>query len=87
MDMEHDLDAVFERLSRSGFRRRFPFLGASEDLIRSIRGLDPFAVLEGEVIGFLVAKVAEIKRQRQQDPDMCIFASVASLRGRTQGGL
>ena len=40
------------------------FLGASEDLIRNIHGVAPVADLDGDEIGFLVAKVAEIKRQR-----------------------
>jgi hypothetical protein len=40
------------------------FLGASEDLIKNIHGLAPVAELDGDEIGFLVAKVAEIKRQR-----------------------
>ena len=40
------------------------FLGASEDLIRNIHGVAPVAELDGDEAGFLVAKVAEIKRQR-----------------------
>jgi hypothetical protein len=40
------------------------FLGASADLIRNIHGVAPVAELDGDEIGFLVAKVAEIKRQR-----------------------
>jgi hypothetical protein len=40
------------------------FLGASEDLLRNIHGVAPVAELDGDEIGFLVAKVAEIKRQR-----------------------
>lgn len=40
------------------------FLGASEDLIRNIHGVAPVAELDGDEVGFLVAKVAEIKRQR-----------------------
>ena len=40
------------------------FLGASEDLLRNIHGIAPVAQLDGDAIGFLVAKVAEIKRQR-----------------------
>lgn len=39
------------------------FLGASEDLIKNIHGVAPVAELAGDEIGFLVAKVAEIKRQ------------------------
>src|SRR3954469_12853963 len=37
------------------------FLGASEDLIRNIHGVAPVAGLDGDEVGFLVAKVAEIK--------------------------
>ena len=40
------------------------FLGASEDLIRNIHGVAPVAELDGDEIGYLVAKVAEIKRQK-----------------------
>ena len=40
------------------------FLGASEDLIKNIHGVAPVAEHDGDEIGFLVAKVAEIKRQR-----------------------
>ena len=40
------------------------FLGASEDLIKNIHGVAPVAELDGNEVGFLVAKVAEIKRQR-----------------------
>jgi hypothetical protein len=40
------------------------FLGASEDLIRNIHGVAPVAELDGDEGGFLVAKVAELKRQR-----------------------
>jgi len=40
------------------------FLGASEDLIKNIHGVAPVAELDGDEIGFLVAKVIEIKRQR-----------------------
>jgi hypothetical protein len=39
------------------------FLGASEDLIRNIHGVAPVAELDGDEIGFLVGRVAEIKRQ------------------------
>ena len=39
-------------------------LGASEDLIKNIHGVAPVAELDGDEVGFLVAKVAEIKRQR-----------------------
>jgi hypothetical protein len=40
------------------------FLGASEDLIKNIHGVALVAELDGDEIGFLVGKVAEIKRQR-----------------------
>lgn len=40
------------------------FLGASEDLIKNIHGVAPVAELDGDEIGYLVAKIAEIKRQR-----------------------
>jgi hypothetical protein len=40
------------------------FLGAAADLIKNIHGVAPVAELDGDEIGFLVAKVAEIKRQR-----------------------
>jgi len=40
------------------------FLGASADLLRNIHGVAPVAALDGDEIGFLVARVAEIKRQR-----------------------
>ena len=40
------------------------FLGSSEDLIRNIHGVAPVAELDGDEIGFLVGKVAEIKRQK-----------------------
>jgi len=37
------------------------FLGASEDLIKNIHGVAPVADLDGDEVGYLVAKVAEIK--------------------------
>lgn len=40
------------------------FLGASEDLIKNIHGVAAVAELDGDEAGYLVAKVAEIKRQR-----------------------
>lgn len=39
------------------------FLGAAEDLVRNIQGVAPAAELDGDEIGYLVAKVAETKRQ------------------------
>ncbi len=38
------------------------FLGESDDLIKNIHGVAPIAELDGDEIGYLVAKVAEIKR-------------------------
>jgi hypothetical protein len=40
------------------------YLGASADLIKNIHGVAPVAELDGDEVGFLVAKVVEIKRQR-----------------------
>ncbi len=40
------------------------FLGASEDLLRNIHGVAPVAGLDGDEIGYLIGRVAEIKRQR-----------------------
>lgn len=40
------------------------FLGASEDLIKNIHGVAAVAELEGDEAGYLVAKVAESKRQK-----------------------
>jgi hypothetical protein len=40
------------------------FLGDTEDLIRNIHGVATVAELDGDEVGYLVAKVAEIKRQR-----------------------
>ena len=40
------------------------FLGASEDLLKNIHGVAAVAELDGDETGYLVAKVAEIKRQR-----------------------
>jgi len=40
------------------------FLGASDDLIRNIHDIGPVAELDGDEIGFLVARVVEIKRQK-----------------------
>ena len=41
-----------------------PFLGESEDLLRNIYGVAPVAELDGDEIGYLVARAAEIKRQK-----------------------
>lgn len=40
------------------------FLGEADDLIKNIHGVAPVAELDGDEIGFLVAKFAEIKRRR-----------------------
>jgi hypothetical protein len=40
------------------------FLGASDELINNIHGIAPVAELDGDEIGFLLARVAAIKRQR-----------------------
>jgi hypothetical protein len=40
------------------------FVGASDDLIKNVHGVASVAELGGDEIGFLVAKVAEIKRQK-----------------------
>ena len=39
------------------------FLGASEDLIRNIHGVAPVAELDGDELGWLLGRVAEIKRR------------------------
>lgn len=39
------------------------FLGASEDLIKNIHGVAPVAELDGDEIGYLVGRLAEIKRR------------------------
>ena len=39
------------------------FLGASADLVRNIQGVAAVAELDGDEVGYLVAKVAEIKRR------------------------
>lgn len=40
------------------------FLGSSTDLLRNIHGVSPIAELDGDEVGYLVGKIAEIKRQR-----------------------
>lgn len=40
------------------------FLGASADLLRNIHGVAPVAGLDGDEIGYLIGKVAEVKRQK-----------------------
>lgn len=39
------------------------FLGAAEDLMRNIHGVAKVAKLDGDEMGYLLGKVAEIKRQ------------------------
>jgi hypothetical protein len=41
------------------------FLGAEKDLIRNIHGVAKVAALDGDEVGYLVGKVAEIKRLRR----------------------
>ena len=41
------------------------FLGEADDLIKNIHGVASIAELDGDEIGYLVAKVAEIKRRKQ----------------------
>lgn len=40
------------------------FLGASDDLLKNIHGVSKVAELDGDEVGYLVATVAEIKRQK-----------------------
>jgi hypothetical protein len=40
------------------------FLGSVDDLLRNSHGLAPVAELDGDELGYLVARVAEIKRRR-----------------------
>ena len=40
------------------------FLGEADDLIKNIHGVALVAELDGDEVGYLVAKVAEIKRRR-----------------------
>ena len=40
------------------------YLGEAGDVIKNIHGVAPIAELDGDEIGFLVAKVAELKRRR-----------------------
>jgi hypothetical protein len=39
------------------------FLGASADLIRNLHGVAPVAELDGDEVGYLLGRVAEIKRR------------------------
>lgn len=40
------------------------YLGVPEDLIKNINGVAKVAQLDGDEIGYLVGKVAELKRQK-----------------------
>jgi hypothetical protein len=40
------------------------FLGASEDLLRNIHGVAAVAELDGDELGYLLGKVAEIQRRK-----------------------
>jgi len=40
------------------------FLGAADDLVKNIHGVAPVAELDGDELGYLVGKIAELKRQR-----------------------
>ena len=51
-------------LGRCAGWERFTLLGASEDLLKNIHEVAKTADLDGDESGYLVAKVAEIKRQK-----------------------
>lgn len=40
------------------------FLAASDDLLKNIHGIAPVAQLDGDEVGYLLGKVAEIKGQK-----------------------
>ena len=40
------------------------YLGASEDLLRNVHGVAKVAELDGDEVGFLVGRIAEIKRRQ-----------------------
>ena len=40
------------------------FLGATDDLIRNIHGVAKVAELDGDEVGYLVARVTEVKKRR-----------------------
>jgi len=40
------------------------FLGASEDLLKNVHGAAKVAELDGDELGYLLGKVAEIKRRK-----------------------
>ena len=60
------------------------FPGASEDLIKNINGVAPVAELDGDEIGFLVAKVAKIKNKDSiescDDSAIQLWATVLVVR-------
>jgi hypothetical protein len=43
---------------------RTTFLGAEKDLLKNIHGVAKVAVLDGDELGYLLGKVAEVKRQQ-----------------------
>jgi hypothetical protein len=49
-------------VGQAGF---YTFLGASEDLLKNIHGVAEVAELDGDELGFLLGKVAEIKQRKQ----------------------
>jgi hypothetical protein len=58
------------------------FLGASEDLIKNIHGVATVAELDGDELGYLVAKVTEIKRQMQKGANHVDFHQIRFLQCR-----
>lgn len=40
------------------------FLGAAEDLLKNVHGVAKVAELDGDEMGYLLGKVAEVKRQK-----------------------
>src|SRR5687767_4473095 len=40
------------------------FLGAERDLVRNVHGVAEVAGLDGDEVGYLLGKIAEVKRQR-----------------------
>lgn len=42
------------------------FLGSVDDLLRNIHGLAPVAELDGDEVGYLVARLAEIKQRHSR---------------------
>jgi hypothetical protein len=56
------------------------FLGASEDLLRNIHGVAAVAEIDGNELGYLVAKVAEIKRQMQKGASHVDFRQTRFLQ-------